>query len=268
MVFCDQRRKPCPLCPRAVSGPRLCPRCWASSASSLLVRLEPNGCTTRRRRVSARPMSIADSLESCSSTMRTRLVASSKQPSKTCAAWATAWADRTDPRVNPTSVARVVAPEVEAMSEQEFDYWRDWPASEKRVVTGYGQRFEPHRVGERLCQHLTSPRLPLQRGAAFRWPTLRRLRARLRPPRRHRAAQHRAEKRLRDRERFFLVLRCRRSRVHHLAYNLMRRWVSAPEPRHDARETAIAPQSRTEPVLAPAERTRGSIVSSPNPLRL
>jgi len=45
----------------------------------------------------------------------------------------------------------------------------------------------------------------------------------------------------------------------------------SPHPRLNclraARATAIAPQSRTEPDLAPAERNRGSITSSPNPLR-
>lgn len=62
-------------------------------------------------------------------------------------AWAAAWADNIDPRTNPMSVACVVNPDVAAMPEPEFNYWRDWPASEKRAETGYGQRFEPHRVG-------------------------------------------------------------------------------------------------------------------------
>jgi hypothetical protein len=60
--------------------------------------------------------------------------------------WAAGWADRIHPRTNPARAARVIAPDVSTMSEQEFAYWRDWPESAKRAAAGHGQAFEPRRV--------------------------------------------------------------------------------------------------------------------------
>jgi hypothetical protein len=57
--------------------------------------------------------------------------------------WAARWADRLDPRSNPARAARIVDPDVGAMSEEEFNFWRDWPASAK---SAYGRTFRPLRV--------------------------------------------------------------------------------------------------------------------------
>lgn len=61
-------------------------------------------------------------------------------------AWAAAWADRLDPRSDPLRAARVVKPDVSAMTEAEFKYWCEWPESAKRAGTGYGPSFEPRDV--------------------------------------------------------------------------------------------------------------------------
>jgi hypothetical protein len=56
--------------------------------------------------------------------------------------WAAAWADAIDPRTDAAHAARIVHPDVTAMSEDEFKFWRDWPESEKRV-SAYSPGFEP-----------------------------------------------------------------------------------------------------------------------------
>jgi hypothetical protein len=42
--------------------------------------------------------------------------------------WAARWADDIDPRTNPLRAARVVRPDLNMMSEEEFNYRRDWPS--------------------------------------------------------------------------------------------------------------------------------------------
>ena len=61
-------------------------------------------------------------------------------------AWAADWAARLDPLGEIETEARFVAPDPATMPEDEFNYWYNWPDSEKRVSSGYGRRFEPRGV--------------------------------------------------------------------------------------------------------------------------